>query len=196
MGGAYGPFVHAKSLQSCPTLCDPVDYSLPGFSVHGTLQARIVEWVAMPSSRGSSQPRDQTQVSYISYIDRWVFFTTSATWEVLGPIKKFQIAMLAESLVVEPTDSHKVKEKLESIKYWCNSKWKRSEGLPSKSDLFSQYVTGWSVSLQNPCVEVLTQNVTSTGDRVFLEGVKWKWGHMGGLCSCMTGALIRVEMWL
>ena len=117
MGGAYGPFVHAKSLQSCPTLCDPVDYSLPGFSVHGTLQARIVEWVAMPSSRGSSQPRDQTQVSYISYIDRWVFFTTSATWEVLGPIKKFQIAMLAESLVVEPTDSHKVKEKLESIKY-------------------------------------------------------------------------------
>ena len=142
MGGAYGPFVHAKSLQSCPTLCDPVDYSLPGFSVHGTLQARIVEWVAMPSSRGSSQPRDQTQVSYISYIDRWVFFTTSATWEVLGPIKKFQIAMLAESLVVEPTDSHKVKEKLESIKYLCNSKWKRSEGLSSKSDLFSQYVTG------------------------------------------------------
>ena len=45
--------VCAKSLQSCPTLCDPMDYSPPGFSVHGILQARIVEWVAMPSSRGS-----------------------------------------------------------------------------------------------------------------------------------------------
>ena len=40
--------------KSCPTLCDPMDYSLPGSSVHGILQARILEWVAMPSSRGSS----------------------------------------------------------------------------------------------------------------------------------------------
>ena len=49
--------------QSCPTLCDPMDCSPPGSSVHGILQARILEQVAMPSSRGSSQPRDQTQVS-------------------------------------------------------------------------------------------------------------------------------------
>ena len=49
--------------QSCPTLCDPMDYSPPGSSVHGILQARILEWVAMPFSRGSSQPRDRTQVS-------------------------------------------------------------------------------------------------------------------------------------
>ena len=41
-------FVHAKSLQSCPTLCDPMDCRPPGSSVHGTLQARILEWVAMP----------------------------------------------------------------------------------------------------------------------------------------------------
>ena len=53
--------VPAKSLQSCLTLCDPMDYSLTGCSVHGILQARILEWVAMPSSRGSSQPRDQTE---------------------------------------------------------------------------------------------------------------------------------------
>ena len=49
-----------KSLQSCPTFCDPMDYSLPGYSVHGILQARILEWVTMPSSKGSSQPRDRT----------------------------------------------------------------------------------------------------------------------------------------
>ena len=60
--------MRAKSLQLCPTLCDPVDCSLPGPSVRGILQARIPDWVAMPSSRGSSQPRDGTPVSYISCI--------------------------------------------------------------------------------------------------------------------------------
>ena len=49
--------VHAQLSQSCLTLCDPMDCSRPGSSVHGLLQARILEWVAMPSSRGSSQPR-------------------------------------------------------------------------------------------------------------------------------------------
>ena len=52
--------------QSCPTLCDPVDCSPPGSSVHGILQARILEWVAISFSRGSSRPRDQTQVSCIA----------------------------------------------------------------------------------------------------------------------------------
>ena len=47
----------SKLLQSCSTLCDPMDCSLPDSSVHGILQARILEWVAMPSSRGSSQPQ-------------------------------------------------------------------------------------------------------------------------------------------
>ena len=50
-----------KVAQSCPTLWDPVDYT-----VHGILQARILEWVAFPFSRGSSQPRDRTQVSRIA----------------------------------------------------------------------------------------------------------------------------------
>ena len=49
--------------KSCPTFCDPMDYSLPGFSVHGIAQARILEWVDISFSRGSSQSRDQTQVS-------------------------------------------------------------------------------------------------------------------------------------
>ena len=50
--------VHAKSLQSSLTLCDTMDYSLPGSSVHGILQARILKWVDLPSTRGSPQPRD------------------------------------------------------------------------------------------------------------------------------------------
>ena len=52
--------------QSCLTLCDSVDYSLPGSSVHGILQARILEWVAISFSRGSSWPRDWTRVSRIA----------------------------------------------------------------------------------------------------------------------------------
>ena len=52
--------------QLCPTLCNSMNYSPPGFPVHGILQARILEWVAISSSRGSSQPRDQTQVSCIA----------------------------------------------------------------------------------------------------------------------------------
>ena len=52
--------------QSCLTLCGPMDCSPPDSSVHGILQARILECVAMPSSRGSSQPKDRTQVSYIA----------------------------------------------------------------------------------------------------------------------------------
>ena len=50
--------MHAKSLQSYPTLCDPMHCRPPGSSVRGILQARILEWVAEPSSRGSSQLRD------------------------------------------------------------------------------------------------------------------------------------------
>ena len=66
--------------QSCPTLCGPLDYSLPGSSVHGLLQARTLEWVAISFSRGSFWPRDPTCISYVSCIGQWDF-TTSATWE-------------------------------------------------------------------------------------------------------------------
>ena len=61
-----GACMRAKLLQSCPTLYDPMDHSLPGSSAHGILQARILEWVTIPFSRGSSQLRDQTQVSHIA----------------------------------------------------------------------------------------------------------------------------------
>jgi len=52
--------------QSCPTLCDPMNCSPPGSSVYGILQARILEWVAISFSRGSSRPRDRTQVSRVA----------------------------------------------------------------------------------------------------------------------------------
>ena len=61
--------------QSCPTVCDPMDCSLPGSSVHGIFQAIVLEWIAIYFPRGSSQPRDRTQVSHI--VDRC--FTVRAT---------------------------------------------------------------------------------------------------------------------
>ena len=70
---ALGACVCAKLLQSCSTLCDPMDYSPPGFSVHGILQARILDWVAVPS-RGSSWPRDQTHICYVSCTGRGILY--------------------------------------------------------------------------------------------------------------------------
>ena len=64
--------------QSCPTLCDPMDCSLPGSSVHGIFQAIVLEWIAISFSKGSSQPRDRTRVSHI--VERR--FTIWATREV------------------------------------------------------------------------------------------------------------------
>ena len=60
--------VHAKSLHLCLTLCIPIDCSLPGSPVHGILQARILECVAISYSRRSSQPRDWTSISSSSYV--------------------------------------------------------------------------------------------------------------------------------
>ena len=73
---AWRAVIHgvAKSRTRLSDWTELMDCNLPGSSVHGILQVRILEWVAMPSSRGSSQPRDQTQVSYVSCICRQVLF--------------------------------------------------------------------------------------------------------------------------
>ena len=71
----------AKSLQLCPTLCDTMGCSPPGSSVHGILQARNLEWVAMPSSRRSSLPEDRTHVSYVSFIGRrFLYYLCHQVW--------------------------------------------------------------------------------------------------------------------
>ena len=88
--------VHAKLLQSCLTLCDPMDYSLPGSSVHGLLQARILEWVAMLFSRGFSQPKDPSP----ALTDR--FFTTSTTWEAHSQL---QHLLIGKTVLTERTPS-------------------------------------------------------------------------------------------
>ena len=64
----------AKSFQSCPTLCNSMDYSPPSSSVHGIFQARILKWVAISFYRGSSWPRGQT---WVSCIGSWILYQLS-----------------------------------------------------------------------------------------------------------------------
>ena len=85
-GMMYSVCMHAMSLQLCPTLLDPMDCSPPGSSVHGTLQARIMEWVTMPSSRDLPDPEIEPG-SLISPALAGRFFTANATWEALCSFK-------------------------------------------------------------------------------------------------------------
>ena len=80
--------------QSRPTLCSPMDYSPPGFSVHGILQARILKWVAISFSRGSSQPRNRTLARE--------FFTTEPPGSSESPVISWVMRVLGTSLILVP----------------------------------------------------------------------------------------------
>ena len=96
--------MHALA-QSCPTLCSPMDYSLPGSSVHGIFQTRIWKWVASSSSRGSSQPRDWAYTSWVSCTGSWILYHC-ITWEapmsklgrdkslLIWPVRQWRIQLL------------------------------------------------------------------------------------------------------
>ena len=105
VGMAINGEMKALVAQSCPTLCNPVDCSLIGSYVHGNLQARILEGVAIPFSRGSSWPRDQTWVFCIT----GRFFITSELpgklkiCFILSEILKFRISQLRRVIVSPPT---------------------------------------------------------------------------------------------
>ena len=81
--------MRAKSLQPCLALCNPMDCSSPDSSVHGILQARILEWVTMPSFRGSSRSRDQTKISCVFCIPGGIFTTEPLQAPILGARLKF-----------------------------------------------------------------------------------------------------------
>ena len=76
--------------QSCRTLCSPMDYSLPGSSVRGILQARILEWAAIPFSRGSAWHRDRTQISCIA----GGFFTIYQDYQGSPTLSNFKVALI------------------------------------------------------------------------------------------------------
>ena len=87
-----------KVAQSCPTLCDPMDYT-----IHGILQARILEWVALPFSRGSSQPRDRIQVSRIAGEPQgkplWLWRASLKKGQSLRPVTGTQMLIMTLQLL-------------------------------------------------------------------------------------------------
>ena len=89
--------MRAKSLQLYLTLCDPMDCNLPGSSVHGTLQARTLDWVAISYSKGSSDPGIEL-VSLMSPALAGEVFTTSTTWE--APLKHISLLKTSSTLFI------------------------------------------------------------------------------------------------
>ena len=119
--------------QSCLTLCEPMDCSPPSSSVHEIFQTRILEWVAISFSRGSSQPRDQTQV----FCTAGRFFTNWATREALGSITTNKTSggdrILVELFQILKDDAvkelHSICQQIWKAQQWPPD-WKRSVFIP------------------------------------------------------------------
>ena len=144
----------------CLTLCDPIDCSPSGSSVHEILQSRILEWVALSSSRGSSWPRDRTWVSYI--VGR--FFTIWATREALYPSIHLLWGIGSQDFggweVLRSIVSNLETQKNQWCKLWLGSKGlktRRTNGvsasasLKAREDRWLSLVTGKENSLLDFC---------------------------------------------
>ena len=118
--------------QSCPTLCDPSDCSPPNSSVYGIFQARVLEWVAISYSRGSSRPRDWTRISCVSCAGRWILHHC-ATWEALNlrdvmlkPTTKVQILYNSFIWGTWNSEIHR-SQKVEWWSSWVGGRWEWGE---------------------------------------------------------------------
>ena len=112
-------------VQLCPTLCNPEVYSPPGSSVHGILQARTLEWVDMTSSRGSSQPRDWTCISYVSCTDRQVLCHRT-TWDTLWRSQDPALSQLYCFLIVPLLFLHSYPSLIRSnLPFWTQGRSKK-----------------------------------------------------------------------
>ena len=123
---AHTCVLHAKSLQSCLTVCDPTDCSRPGSSVHGILQARILQWVAISFSRGSSWSRDRSCVSSVSWTGRWTL-TTSAIWEA-REFTHLWSADCQQEAALQSTGSHRVTSSGARLSDWTERNWRQFNG--------------------------------------------------------------------
>ena len=104
------------------TLCKPMDYSPPGSSVHGILQVRILEWVAISSSRESSQPRDQTRISCVSGIEGG-FFTSEPDRKILS-IRAIQCNILVMHVNLLYKISVKLSAKSQTVNIWFHGSYR------------------------------------------------------------------------
>ena len=120
--------MHPKSLQLCPTLCNAMDCSSPDSSVHRILQTRILEWVAMPSSRGSSQLRDWT---HISCTGRQILSHLSHQWSPKEEVIGFNFGFNRYSLCVRHCSKHGNMSMNKEMPSHCRCQiWSMAQGHP------------------------------------------------------------------
>ena len=168
--------------QSCPTLCNPMNCSPPGSSVHGILQPRILEWVAMPSSRGSSWLRDRTWVSWLA--DR--FFTLWATRETLNRSFYFTWGLLLWKRQ-QSGPKHRLAQGSPTSGLWMGTCCQISSGIRLKFTINAMCLNHPKTILPTPSVEVMSSPKSDSGASkwtadfsssisshpVFQESVKW-----------------------
>ena len=96
--------------QLCPTLCNPMDSSLPGSSTHGIFQARVLEWAAISFSRGSSQPRDRIQVSHIADRPFITWATRESYYDGFSSVQSLSCIWLYDPMNRSLPDHHQLPE--------------------------------------------------------------------------------------
>ena len=151
--------------QSCPTLCDPIDCSLPGSFVHGISQARIPEWVAIPFSRALSQPRDQTLVSHVAGI------AADSLWtEPPGKhLQQISVIYITEWIILRSFPSH-----YEQRAVNCPSRRTEPENLRLTPDSASSTLSETLSSLSLGCFACKV-NVK--------KALSWGWGPVEWYCG-------------
>ena len=155
---------------TCLTLCNPMDCSLPGSSFHEILQARILEWVAIPFSRGSSWHRDQTRVSCISYNGRRILYCTTCTTQVQFLGRELRAEGPAHSCLCEILNSNLPSGKLLTC-YQSEVKSLSHVRL---------LATPWTVAYHAPPCMDFPGKSTGVGCHFLLQGIfltqGWNWG--------------------
>jgi len=143
------------AVQSCLTLCDPMDCSPRGSSVHGILQTRILEWVAMPSSRGSSQPRAQTDCRWILYhlshqgkmlVDASPVVLAFKEMETKTGIICYPLYVESENIIPGWPKCPSVPKSSCHPKVWQNYKWKETVVLKQFEQMILQTLVKHHVS--------------------------------------------------
>ena len=181
-----------------------MDYSLPSFSVHGIFQARILEWVAIPFSRGSSWPRDQTRVSCVSCIGRWILYHW-VTWEdtktslVLFKFSNFKDEVLQDGSYTGKINQEKKKKEiwrwgfnswlLLSLVVWI---WASFQSFLNLSFLIYKtvcmcvqlFVTPWTVARQTPLSTGSAGKYNGVGCHSLLQGSFLTQGSHPNLLHC------------